>query len=168
MSTEPTAVALSVDLADAAATEKLGAELAQFIEPDWIIYLYGELGAGKTTLVRGLLRQLGYQGNVKSPTYTLLEPYHFTDFSVFHFDLYRIADPDELEFIGLRDLLNQNHILLIEWPQQGEGVLPAADISLTLNYNNNGRIASLSLISEKAENRFFSAEWKSKSVFCYF
>jgi tRNA threonylcarbamoyladenosine biosynthesis protein TsaE len=143
-----------ISLPSAQATETLGALLADVIQPGWIVFLQGELGAGKTTLVRGLLRHLGYQGVVKSPTYTLLEPYHFDSFSVFHFDLYRIADADELEFIGFRDCLDQNNILLIEWPQRGAGVLPSPDIDLTLHYSEHGRHCTLQILTKRAEIEF--------------
>lgn len=138
-------------LSSAQATEALGATLADIVQPGWIVFLHGQLGAGKTTLVRGFLRHLGYQGAVKSPTYTLLEPYHFNAFSVFHFDLYRIADAEELELIGFRDCLDQNHILLIEWPEKGDGILPSADIDLTLNYHEDGRLCILQILSARAE-----------------
>ena len=90
-----------------------------------IVYLKGDLGAGKTTLVRGFLRGLGYKGTVKSPTYTLIEPYRIAGKSICHLDLYRLADAEELEYLGVRDLLQEETVLLIEWPERGEGVLPS-------------------------------------------
>ena len=131
-------------LADSAATEALGAALAKTLAPGAVVFLQGDLGAGKTTLVRGLLRALGYQGAVRSPTYTLLESYPFNSgLVVHHLDLYRLADPEELEWIGLRELLTAQAIILIEWPQQGAGMLPAADLDIQLVIEGCGRRATL-------------------------
>jgi tRNA threonylcarbamoyladenosine biosynthesis protein TsaE len=129
-------------LTDAAATQLLGAELARGIAPG-IIYLNGDLGAGKTTLARGFLRGLGYDGKVCSPTYTLVEPYTVEPCRVYHMDLYRLADAEELEWLGLRDMLAEDALLLIEWPERGSGFLPAADLTIDLDYSGAGRAASL-------------------------
>ena len=126
-------------LDSAAATEKLGARLASALAPGCVFYLRGDLGAGKTTLARGLLRGLGHRGTVKSPTFTLVEPYQLEEWRLFHWDLYRLADPEELEYLGLRDQLDGEAVLLIEWPDRGRGELPAADLDVDLSYSGEAR-----------------------------
>jgi tRNA threonylcarbamoyladenosine biosynthesis protein TsaE len=142
-------VGQDIYLADEAATLKLGAHIAVLCpKQQFTIHLEGELGAGKTTLSRGLLRELGHQGNVKSPTYTLVEQYNLAQRSVFHFDLYRLTDPEELEYIGLDDYMNSNSLCLIEWPQQGGNQLPSPDIIVKLQYDENGRQARILACSD--------------------
>lgn len=104
-----------------------------------LVYLHGDLGAGKTTLVRGLLRELGHQGSVRSPTYTLIESYEAGGQVVHHLDLYRLGDPEELEFLGLRDLLDGAALLLVEWPERGVGMLPQADLVIDIEHAPPGR-----------------------------
>ena len=134
-------------LADAAATETFGARLAACCNTGGLIFFHGQLGAGKTTLVRGLLRALEHNGPVKSPTYALVESYQLPAREVHHLDLYRLAGPGELEWIGIRDLLDGDALALIEWPEQGKGVLPEPDLELTMGYRDEGREVELRAVS---------------------
>lgn len=131
-------------LPDAAATHALGRRLATVLRGGGIVHLHGDLGAGKTTLVRALLRELGHEGPVRSPTYALVESYDIAGLAVYHLDLYRTADPDELEFIGLRDWLQPGHLVLVEWPERGAGHLPDADLRIELAHAGEGRTVRLS------------------------
>ncbi len=133
-----------VDLADEAAMEGVGRRLAAWLRPGLVVTLHGPLGAGKTTLVRGVLRGLGHGGIVRSPTYALVETYDLAGCRLCHFDLYRLADPEELEYIGLRDFVDESAILFIEWPEQGRGLLPRADLRIAIEYRGTGRRLRLS------------------------
>lgn len=109
-----------------------------------VVYLYGELGSGKTTFVRYLLRTLGYEGTVKSPTFTLVESYPFSSYTLYHFDLYRLKDPNELNEIGIYDYFSQDSLCFIEWPIKGEGILPPADICCYIEFVDQERIMRFS------------------------
>jgi tRNA threonylcarbamoyladenosine biosynthesis protein TsaE len=143
---------MKCSLKDEAETVAFGAKIATAIQGGEIIYLSGELGVGKTTFVRGFLNALGHSGNVKSPTYTLVEPYLIDDRNIYHFDLYRINDPEELEAMGIRDYCDGESICLYEWPEQGQNVLPEADIILSLSHVETGREVKIQSKSDKGEH----------------
>ncbi|MEA5446255.1 tRNA (adenosine(37)-N6)-threonylcarbamoyltransferase complex ATPase subunit type 1 TsaE [Gammaproteobacteria bacterium AB-CW1] len=132
-------------------TQALGAALAELLPPGegLVIYLSGQLGAGKTSLCRAFLRALGESGPVRSPTYTLMEPYEPAGRRVWHMDLYRLADPEELEFIGIRDMDASDLVLLVEWPERGRGLLPEADCEIALEHAQAGRLATLKALGPR-------------------
>jgi len=132
--------------------EDFGVRLAPGLHGGLVIYLHGELGSGKTTLVRGVMRGLGFAGAVKSPTFTLIEPYTLAGLVVYHVDLYRLDDAQELEAIGIRDYLNGDSVLLIEWPERGQGELPDADARISITYRDAGRYVELSCISMQSKS----------------
>jgi tRNA threonylcarbamoyladenosine biosynthesis protein TsaE len=154
----------TIELQGESRQEALGRYLAGLCPLPCTLYLQGDLGTGKTTLVRGFLRGLGYRGKVKSPTYTLLEPYELQDRVCYHFDLYRLADPEELEYLGLQDLLDSRAILLVEWPERGGDRLPPADLLLRFEHAGDARRLSLSARSEaglRLERHLQSADTES-------
>ncbi|MBY0445089.1 MAG: tRNA (adenosine(37)-N6)-threonylcarbamoyltransferase complex ATPase subunit type 1 TsaE [Burkholderiales bacterium] len=142
-------------LADEDATLALGARLSQNVAAGMVIFLEGNLGAGKTTLSRGLLRGLGFTGRVKSPTYTLVEPYTVSNLYLYHFDLYRFNDASEWEDAGFRDYFNPESICLIEWADKAEGLLPTPDWIITLTPEaslvSEGRMAHIQAFSEQGQ-----------------
>lgn len=130
-------------LPDPLATDALAAEVACAIEGGAVFHLHGDLGAGKSSFARALLQALGVSGRIKSPTYSLVESYPLTSGTAWHLDLYRIAAPDELEWLGLEALGEPDAVVLIEWPDRGTGAIPAADIDVHLAYEGHGRGARL-------------------------
>jgi len=135
-------------LLDEAATLALGADIARGLRPGITVYLQGDLGAGKTTLVRGVLRALGHAGRVKSPTYTLAEIYNLPAFELYHFDLYRMNDPREWMDAGFREVVNGTTVSLVEWPEKAAGLLPPPDLRMLLQVRDDGR--EITLIAETA------------------
>jgi tRNA threonylcarbamoyladenosine biosynthesis protein TsaE len=136
-------------LEDEAATEGLGAALAGLCPPGTVLYLHGDLGTGKTTLVRGFVCALGHRGAAKSPTYTLVEAYRLSGRTVHHWDLYRLRAAQELAEVGVRDYLDGEAIWLVEWPERGGSELPPPDLDILLSYWKHGRRARLEARSEK-------------------
>ncbi|MEN8260793.1 MAG: tRNA (adenosine(37)-N6)-threonylcarbamoyltransferase complex ATPase subunit type 1 TsaE [Pseudomonadota bacterium] len=129
-------------------TLEFGADLFNAVQKGSLIFLYGDLGAGKTTLVRGYLRAAGYQGAVKSPTYTLVEEYFIGGRRIYHFDLYRLGDPEELEWMGVRDYLSGEAICLVEWPERGAGVLPQPDLRIRIATAGLGRTVQVEFFGD--------------------
>ena len=143
---------LTLHLANEDAMVAFGGHLARITQGHGLIFLEGDLGTGKTTLSRGIIRGLGHTGAVKSPTFTLVEPYEINDIRAFHFDLYRLVDPEELEFMGIRDYFDEDALCLIEWPQQGAGFLPKADLTITIGQHKTGRQLTLSPQGTRGES----------------
>jgi len=139
-------------LANLAATEQFAQQLAAALPEDaagWIILLQGELGAGKSSVARAMLRALGHTGTVPSPTYTLVEPYQLAQCSIYHIDLYRISSGDELEFLGWSDL--HDGLILIEWPERVPGLEQDADVKVALDYAGDGREVELTALSDRGQ-----------------
>ncbi|MCO5761075.1 MAG: tRNA (adenosine(37)-N6)-threonylcarbamoyltransferase complex ATPase subunit type 1 TsaE [Gammaproteobacteria bacterium] len=142
---------MKIEIRGEAAQEALGQLLAGLLRPPLILWLEGDLGTGKTTLTRGILRGLGHGGAVRSPTFTLLEPYELGPRRLYHLDLYRLGDPEELEYLGLRDLLERDSILIVEWPRRGGRVLPAADLEIRFDYRADARALEFQSLSPGGE-----------------
>lgn len=151
----------SVDLflPDETATQSVGEKLAKCLAKGAIVYLSGPLGAGKTTLTRALLKAIGVSGSIKSPTYTLLEPYKTSSYSIYHFDFYRFFDQNEYEDSGFRDFFSEPEaICLVEWAEKAEGLIPSADLTIELKYGPDvqGRVivfGSSSVLGDEMLNR---------------
>ena len=156
-----------------AATLVLGAALAGAGLSRGAVYLAGDLGAGKTTLVRGFLRAAGVTGAIRSPTFTLMEEYRVGASMVGHYDLYRLSDPEELEFLGLRDHLAADALLFFEWPERGAGVLPPPDLEIRLEHAETtpgidarrvrciGRGCAVRTLLDRAKSRFIIYQFTS-------
>lgn len=138
-------------LSNEAAMIDFGQRLGEQCPDGTVIFLEGELGVGKTTLCKGVLKAFGHEGAVKSPTYTLVEPYELGDKMLFHFDLYRLGEPEELEYMGIRDYFSGSGVCLIEWPSQGRGALPKPDLLINIVLTEEGRSLSLEALSAKGE-----------------
>ena len=138
-------------LSSAEETERLGRRLGSRLNGSAVVFLEGELGAGKTTFCRGVLMARGHTGAVKSPTYTLVEPYELSSGAVYHFDLYRLGNPEELDFIGIRDYCDAGALILVEWPGRGVGMLPEPDLWVRLTHAGGGREVNIRPTSAESE-----------------
>ena len=157
---------LTLDLENELETEKLGeilAGLASASGQGLVMFLEGDLGMGKTTLSRGLMRGLGHEGAVKSPTYTIVEPYEHLNPPAYHFDLYRLGDPEELEYMGIRDYFQGQNLCVIEWPRRGLGILPEPDLLVRLSKSGDGRVARISAPTARGRGLLaqFGKQWSS-------
>jgi tRNA threonylcarbamoyladenosine biosynthesis protein TsaE len=149
MTVAETTPAYAAGRMDEAALGRFAAKAAAVLRPPCVIFLEGDLGAGKTTFCRALIQSLGHPGRVKSPTYGLLERYELAALDVLHLDLYRIGDPGELEYLALADLFDERTVLLVEWPERGAGALPAADLTIRLEHADDQRFVYLTPHSER-------------------
>jgi tRNA threonylcarbamoyladenosine biosynthesis protein TsaE len=155
--------AVHLRVPDLAAAERLGARLAGVLRPGLKIYLSGDLGSGKTTLVRALLHAAGHAGRVKSPTYTLVELYVISKLYLYHFDFYRFRDPEEWQDAGFREHFDSPAICLVEWPEKAAGLLPPADLDISIQINQSGRDITISANSESGENCLIALQPASSS-----
>jgi len=153
----------SVEILSEANTQNFAKRLAPLLKTPLWVELEGSLGAGKTTLTRYVLRQLGHHGSVKSPTYTLVEPYRVNNHDFFHFDLYRLGEPEELDYLGIRDYLNTDSMAFVEWPSKGKGFLPQADLKISITMETHKRTFKVIAITEQGQhivNQLGSHSWK--------
>lgn len=164
MALSMTQISWHVTLVDEARQILLGRHLGAALAYHGNVWLEGDLGAGKTTLTRGILQGAGHEGAVKSPTYTLLEPYEVAGRHIHHFDLYRLADPEELAFIGARELFDDASLNIIEWPSQGQGELPDPDVIVTLAVLDEGRRAQLQGLTPHGEKAIATLQHSSSEV----
>jgi tRNA threonylcarbamoyladenosine biosynthesis protein TsaE len=152
----------SFALVNEQATVAMGKQIAKIVKSELnqgiVVYLNGDLGAGKTTITRGFVQGMGHVGHVKSPTYTLVEPYDLKEWQVYHFDLYRLADPEELEFMGIRDYFNENCCCFIEWPEKGTGLLANADITINMVYQGEQRVVEFQSHNTRGKNLLLALE----------
>jgi len=152
MPTDDSGRALRLHLADDGETHGLGGALAKLMGAGMTLYLSGELGAGKTTLARGLINGLGYQGRVKSPTYSLVELYVVSGLNLYHFDLYRFTEAEELRDAGLGEYFNDASLCIVEWPERARELLPEPDLAITLEIDDaGGRTAVLQSATESGQ-----------------
>lgn len=142
---------MEIQLESPEAQRDFGATLARAMAPPCVLYLEGDLGTGKTTLTRGILAGLGHAGAVRSPTYTLIEPYALDGISVYHLDLYRLGDPEELEYLGLRDLMAEAALWVVEWPERGLGFLPKPDLLIQISYQGAGRRLTVTPLTPRGD-----------------
>lgn len=150
---------LRYDIPDETTLDEFGKALGCVLQPGCIVYLSGALGAGKTALVRSVLSNWGIKETIKSPTYTLVESYWYGETPVYHFDLYRLGHPEELEYLGIRDYFNKKAICLVEWPEKGLGYLPASDLTVDITFQLPGRCIELHAQTARGE--------ECLSDFCY-
>lgn len=155
---------LNFTIKTARAMQTLGKKLAAVCPQSAVIFFHGNLGAGKTTLIRGFLRGLQYTGHVRSPTFTLLEPYTADGKQIYHFDLYRLYEAAELEFIGIRDYFNDNAICLLEWPEKGQDYLPNPDLIITIEFMSNGRSVEFLSRSQKGDTILSQLKIKNEKL----
>ncbi|PCJ24373.1 MAG: tRNA (adenosine(37)-N6)-threonylcarbamoyltransferase complex ATPase subunit type 1 TsaE [SAR86 cluster bacterium] len=158
-----------IHLKDEEATLRFGLDLARatFLDPasapekiaegigeptlGGVIHLHGDLGAGKTTLARGIMRGYGHRGAVKSPTYTIVEPYEFERCNIYHFDLYRLVDPEEMEYLGTDEYFSASNLCIVEWAEKGRSIVPAADLKIDIESDGTGRLLRCQSLSGKGE-----------------
>ncbi len=153
---------INLFLANETATLNFGRQLAAQLMPGLVIFLHGDLGAGKTTLVRGVLRGLHYSGRVKSPTYTLVESYNASSLYLYHFDLYRFKDEREWLDAGFNEIFSADNICLVEWPERAENLLPSADVNIHLSVHDEGR--RVTITSAKIDLKKLHAAWLAHNV----